>query len=338
MKTSIVKLSLRLAVFTLLVAFFSGCAWFGPTKPKSPYEGAYPPKFSHIVQKNPLLAKELGKLPEIQDGISAIEASALERIVGLYNSDPASFDSSFEQMYRVGLPEVRKYCSPLQALFWMAKDGKLDNRNNPLADYSLEKLLDGAWECSYLSMSDKQLSIVIDGIKDEEIKMQYLIAMDSVPRSIIQGCILSDYKSKRNIFSRNGQEIIKQAFDNPRWKNFSVVVDRLNAPELVDYYERKRLSWVDWRTQPTPTVPPYYVFKYNEGDCVSITGFTIHCLWRGGYKAKEVRLTSRAARGGYDFHAVCLFEVHGEKYIMDNGRPVPVGIMPLWKHRERFDY
>jgi len=30
-----------------------------------------------------------------------------------------------DKMYQVGIPEVRKYCSPLQALFWLACENRI---------------------------------------------------------------------------------------------------------------------------------------------------------------------------------------------------------------------
>ena len=37
---------------------------------------------------------------------------------------PQKFDSTFKQMYQVGKPDVRKYNSALQAMFWLFEDGK----------------------------------------------------------------------------------------------------------------------------------------------------------------------------------------------------------------------
>lgn len=244
----------------ILLAFFSGCASFGPTnfgptKPNIPYEGPYPERFAELAKTNPLLAVEMGKLPEIQDGISESESSALNRIADIYNTNPEHFDSVFKEMYKVGLPNVRRYCSPLQALFWMAEDGKLIDNKDILTDYSLGKLLGKAW-----------------------------------------------------------------IFKNPRWNTFSKVIGRLNAPELIDYYERSRFTYHYVKSQrPEDDYDYYYVFKTNRGHCVQITAFTVYCLHKGGYKAREHHVDSPSGRHLY--HAVCLFEWNGKKYIMDNGRP-----------------
>jgi len=100
---------------------------------------------AEISSQNPLVAIELGKLPELQDGVTSEERKALEDVAQIYNTNPDVFNEAFEQMYRVGLPETRRYCSPLQALFWLAEDDELNEQNDPLINYSLENLLNSAW-------------------------------------------------------------------------------------------------------------------------------------------------------------------------------------------------
>ena len=108
-----------MASFLLLI----GCVTAsGPTKPNITYSGPYPERFSIIQQANPVLATELGKLPEIQDGIDAADEKALNTIVDLYQGNRTKFDQMFTEMYEEGRPEVRKYNSPLQAFYWILSD------------------------------------------------------------------------------------------------------------------------------------------------------------------------------------------------------------------------
>ncbi len=130
-----------ITVFNLII--FAGCSLDGPTKPNKPYNGSHSPTFNELLINNPLLAKELGKIPEIQDGISDDDVMVLEEIVKLYRNNHKAFDKAFEQMYQVGKPEVRKYCSPLQAVYWLIEDGKIDNIN--IHNYDLINLLNNAW-------------------------------------------------------------------------------------------------------------------------------------------------------------------------------------------------
>jgi len=131
----------------LLCSIAGGCASLGSTKPNEPFHGSYPDSFEEIKERNPLLAKEIGKLPEIQDGISSDEMIVFERLDRIYNENPIDFDEFFNQMYQSGLPEVRKYCSPLQALFWLVQE-------NPELAYrrikrkKIKWLLRSAWDYS----------------------------------------------------------------------------------------------------------------------------------------------------------------------------------------------
>lgn len=248
-------------IFISALFFLKGCALLGPSVPNQPYAGPYPEKFEDVKQNNPLLATEFGKLPEIQDGISEIEQVAMNQIIDLYSRDPLTFNKAFKQMYKVGLPEVRKYCTPLQALLWLAQDGKLGPTNNPIQNYTLKSLLDVAWDDLY------------------------------------------------------------SWTDTARWNDFHTVVYRLNSPELLDYYERRVISY---KYEPGYGEDPgeaWRVFKNKYGHCAQITAFTVYILQKAGYKAYRHLINHPALMSPKgNLHRVCLFIVNGKKYIMDNGR------------------
>lgn len=246
-------------VASIVLIFFSGCAI--KTKPNPVYQGLYPERFSLVLQKNAMLAKELLKLHEFQDGISPSEATALEKIIDLYEASPEQFDKVFKEMYQIGLPEVRKYCSPLQAFFWLLEKGEYQGEKVRL-EYSLQSILVKAWD-----------------------------------------------------FAEGG-----------RWRDYQAVTDRLNAPELVNYYQRARFSYEFGRRDEKNA---YYLFKANKGNCSDFTAFSIYCLQKAGYRAWEEHVASPSGR--HPYHIVCVFESNGKKYIMDNGRPdklVRRGIIP----------
>jgi len=105
--------------------------------PNQYYQAMTDVLFYQLKQENPLLAKELGKLPEFEDGSSPSETEALEDIVSLYRLDKDNFDEAFQQMYQVGIPEVRQYCTPLAVLFNLAMSGEFNENNNPIENYNL---------------------------------------------------------------------------------------------------------------------------------------------------------------------------------------------------------
>ena len=144
MKRGIIQNSLLSLAVVILIAFISGCATT-PTKPNIPYSGPLQ-ELNEIAKKNSLLATELRKLPELRDGISAAERDALKNLVKMYDNAPDAFDSTFDEMYKVGLPNVRKYCSPLQAIFWLVEGGKHEACYKTLNSCDLDYLLNKAWD------------------------------------------------------------------------------------------------------------------------------------------------------------------------------------------------
>ena len=313
------------------IAFFSGCASLGSTKPNVPFAGnPYPPIFNSLYQNNPLLAEELGKLPELQDGVSDEENYALEKLIVLYDEDPNTFDKAFEEMYQIGIPDVRKYCSPLQALFWVIEDNKLDDVKDILRDYSLEKLLETAWDFQTkpIPFSDEQIAMIIDNTEDKS--MQEFFSRYKNDKKYIQRVITNNYKHQPRIFNRQVRAIIKQVKsenEDLRWEDFDLVIDRLNSPELLDYYERHVISYKYQYGYGEGPEEARRVFNNKFGHCAQVTAFTVYVLKKAGYEARRYIVADRllmSPKGNY--HRACLFIMNGKKYIMDNGRNIPKGI------------
>lgn len=188
---------LQSAIISLFVLFLSGCA----SKPNisildEDYEPAKAneksPNFLRtkgllfgISKKNTLLAKELGKLPEMHNEIAPEKVSALEQIVDLYNADPAVFNNAFEQMYKVGKPDVRRYCSPLQALFWLIEDGRINEPTSWKSEHIAVKILKEKKEWRereagklYDSCLDNELKRKIDKVKEESPNMAWFYIIE----------------------------------------------------------------------------------------------------------------------------------------------------------------
>ncbi|MBM4447358.1 MAG: hypothetical protein FJ023_08460 [Chloroflexi bacterium] len=90
----------------------------------------------------PELYKELIKLPDLQE-VDDKGKEAIEDIIGLaLNQDNKS---AFESMLGEGVKDKRKYCTPLEALLWIAYDQEFDV-NNPLKGFSLDKFIHDAWQ------------------------------------------------------------------------------------------------------------------------------------------------------------------------------------------------
>jgi len=321
------------------LVFLSSCTSFAPTKPNlSIIDKNYVPSqktekdkdflaatsiLAELSLKNKLFAVELGKLPELQDGISESESSALEQIVGIYKEMPQEFDKAFEQMYQVGKLDVRKYCSPLQAMFWMVEDGRIKIAKDILGDYSLEKLLGEAWvfDEHFLNLSEKDLMKVVGGIKNEDSRKWYSNAFhDANRKEHASKQLVLDYNKNPNMFSKEAGEIIKNSLvDNVRWNDFDIVTGRLNSPELIDYWGRNNLHYEYYRGDRKTNKS---VFMSKQANCYDTTEFTVECLHRAGYKSGNVLVDLGEG------HNICYFKDEGKLFIMDNGKKgVPQGIM-----------
>jgi hypothetical protein len=258
------------ALLVCMLFFLVGCGHGGPSVPNIPFAGPYPEAFAVFENGNPLLAREIGKLPEIQDGMSAGEGAAMVAMALCYQQDSVPFGSAFEQMYRVGRPQVRPYCTPLQALYWLFLDGRADTARQVLETYTLKRILDAAW----------------------------------------------------------GH--LNTLMDDERWRDFHTVLARLNAPGLLDYYERKVLLYKYIPGYGEGVEEVARVFRNRYGHCAQITAFTVYFLRKAGYSASRhiVHHPALTSPKGSD-HRACVFTVNGRKYIMDNGRRHPYGIMRL---------
>jgi len=102
--------------------------------------------------------------------------------------------------------------------------------------------------------------------------------------------------------------------DQTRWGDFEVVTNRLNSPELIDYYERMNFQW--WYFPGDRFGEERSIFRSKRGDCRDYTAFSVYCLQKAGYKAQPIRVTSPSGR--FPYHVVAEYENNGEKYIMDN--------------------
>lgn len=116
--------------------------------------------------------------------------------------------------------------------------------------------------------------------------------------------------------------------EGKRWENFEEVTSRLNLPELIDHYIKKKFHYdfyigdkqSDERT-----------FELKSGNCYDTSDFIVYCLTKAGYKADLLWVDSSIPEG----HIIVNFEDKDKEFIMDNGTPFPKGILgpykPLWE-------
>lgn len=215
---------------------------------------------------NPTLAHELGKLPDLHDGISNEEIGAIRVLIDLYKMGASNFDKVFEQMYKIGLPDVRKYCSPLQAFFWMAYDSDIEEIKKQLNVCLTELPIDRDWP--FL----------------ESYETEYLLPND---------WHFSDQK---------------------KWSDPKSIIDRLNSPELLEYWLMQNFKY-DWdrfnprRAHNAPQSAEKTI-RRKKGVCHDAAYLAYVCLKRAGYDVTTLNVwySKQATRGGGG-HAVCVIKM-----------------------------
>ncbi|NOY68023.1 MAG: hypothetical protein GXP53_00810 [Deltaproteobacteria bacterium] len=109
--------------------------------------------------------------------------------------------------------------------------------------------------------------------------------------------------------------------EKKRWKDFNIVTDRLNSPELVDFYEKKFFRYQIDRIDAAQ--PPKRLFKTRQGDCEDYAIFAALCLEQAGYCT---RVLNTWWGHGLMGHIVCVYEQDCRLWVLDRA-PVS-GVMP----------
>jgi hypothetical protein len=309
MRSMLTKIS-WLYVAALLLWVLSSCTSTRTTAPNHSHQGPYPDAYKNLKLRNSLLTAELGKLPELQDGISDAETFALSQILDFYNQHPRAFDNAFKKMYQVGSPASRKYCSPLQAVFWLAQDANLHQAQLSIRFYNLAALLDHAWLHEFNSITNEDLKRVIREI-DEDVREEYVRLYNNVGKMTFWKVICADYKKSPQLFSAAAAKMINEVNsrgDSYRWADFEQVVDRLNAPELLDYYINHRIVYDSVRRR---AIGRKAVFEFKHGDCDDLVVFGNYALKRAGYKT-----IGRQVHNDFSGHAGLAIELKDGRYML----------------------
>lgn len=288
---TICRVNLFFYSYLILLFLLSSCAGIGTTKPNNPFQGDYPVSFYQLNASNPLLADEIAKLPEMQDGITEKEIVTINKLVQFYSLNENKFNSIFEKIYLIGQPEVRKFCTPLQALFWLFEDGKITKIEDLMEDYTLHYLLNLAWDFAtefkietfttpeqqseiFLSLFD--MNILGSAKTQESAKEPLVLVYNNTPKAI------PDIHRKKLENDPAYTKAKKEYKVNlKRWSDYKTIIDRLNAPEILDYYIDKNIHY-------SFTIPAYHrsirtVITSKTGDCDDLAWFGKIVLSRSGY-------------------------------------------------------
>lgn len=134
------------------------------------------PTLEQLKIDYPELYQELLKLPDLKD-IDEKGNKAIGRIA--YLALQPEYKAAFESILNEGIKDKRKYCSPLEALLWIAYEKEFDDVYNPLEKYSLSELLKEAWvmsaESNYNSAKWKDFDTVVGRLSSPQLVGMYMV-------------------------------------------------------------------------------------------------------------------------------------------------------------------
>ena len=268
---------------------------------------------AEIAKKNSLLALELAKLPEVKKDISKKGIESLKNILALYEIDPLAFNKAFDQMHKEGIPEIRKFCTPLQALFWLSGKVQFSKQDNPLLNYDLESLLNKAWGIHGIVLPEEDVKKILAGrVYVEDIRdMKAVLSKLSTDSSIF----------RNSSYLKEVQE---------KWSNLEVVTGRLNSPRLIFKYIKPNIYYPNSIRGSAPTSIEQ-TFKSRVGTCGSQALFVHYCLEKAGYDSVVIRYNCtvdfcgpKRERMSYTnptpYHWTAAFKEGGAIYQIDGGR------------------
>jgi len=203
--------------------------------------------FQQLYTIDSTLALEVGKLPEFQGKVDERQIRALTRFTELIANATTEEKANLALLLKEGRPTFRRYCTPLQAIFWLLEEDECLLGTN-LLQYPLKDILVYAWDFT----------------------------------------------------------------DQDRWGSYKIVTERLNSPELINYYERCNFIYV---SHGECRGYAKIIFKSKKGCCSDFTAFSEYCLRKAGYEAMAIQVESPTY---HSYHVVCEYEENGKKYIMDN--------------------
>ena len=276
-----------------------------------------------ISLRNKLLAFELGKLPEFQEVVSSREKDALFQLSKLYYKDSSNFDTSFSKMCQLGLRDVRKYNTLLQALFWLVKDEKLNEAKDIIKYFSFKRLLDYSWLLEHTKhikrwkWRSKEAAKLLESCLDDEIKRKIEEFYNKNKGSTDYIIFLAKNHPEAFEYKFKPFDAKLKTHEN-KWKDFSNVIDRLNSPELVFYYIKNNFSY-----EQGEHGSPKKTFKMKAGNSKAIAELGQFLLKKAGYKT--------FIRTVKTLDSSCCFEHTGSGIIVGIGSYVLVVDFPKGK-------
>jgi hypothetical protein len=306
-----------------VAGFSAGCSGTKAMTPNAPYDGDLPPTLRIVAGINPMFVHEVRKLPSISDGLLPPETEAVEIFARIFMENPDAFGLAFERMNQIGNPETRAYCTPLQAMYWLVAEGRDREVVDLVADYCLDELLDRAWGLPPdLVFPGEKLEKLVLGMKtSRQVREHIHFLLNQGRYTLAMRLVYSFFGNTPNGFDSASWYTLAPKFElyqewyletRHRWANFSFVTERLNSPELVNYYQQ---LYFDHIIPGLQSERPEDVFTAKKGDGWDFSLFAKHCLSQAGYEVQQadIGVTYTGAA-----HWTTVYRDHGGWYILDN--------------------
>jgi len=105
-------------------------------------------------------------------------------------------------------------------------------------------------------------------------------------KEFYQSTITSYYKSRyrHDVFNNRARKIIREVeskTEGIRWKNVDDVIERLNAPVLLDFFINDNIHYAHY--SPNLIRSPKSILKTRWGDCDELANFGRLALTKAGY-------------------------------------------------------
>ncbi|MGD8701627.1 MAG: hypothetical protein PVG51_10360 [Desulfosarcina sp.] len=268
-----------------------------------------------LYNKNKKIAYELGRIPELQDGISNDEVSAIKKFVDCYRENELVFNFIFNEMYYVGLPKVRKYCTPLQALLWLFIDKSYEEVEGLLYKFSTEKLLYSAWVLEnnmYFHRwrwRTQQAQLLYNSCTDLNLKEKIVKYYES-NKGVVDYIIMLAEQSPGKFDHKYASFDIIEKKHTDRWKNHNTVFDRLNAPELIHFF-----IYYNFFYEPNEYNSPKKTFYYKFGNSKSLAKLGQLLLKKSGYKTFFICIKDQSSPCRKEHSGAGIIDKNG-KYIL----------------------
>ena len=152
-------------------------------------------------------------------------------------------------------------------------------------------LLDSSWKfddrvkLEMLDITDQEAKTIVASIKKEVI---WYAKYQETAKDVVILC----YNRNPNAIPRKYRELIEHdktyqksklilEKNKLRWENLKILIDRLNAPELLDFYINRNIVYAHYL--PSYQRPYSSIIKYKYGDCDDLANFGRFVLTKAGY-------------------------------------------------------